>query len=130
VREDPLGRGLATAGPLAQRDRLAFGITNESWYLQLATEIGIVAAVLFAIILLWTTATAFISYFSVKDRSLRMLTLVLAGAGLAFAGVGAVLHVWEVTSLSMLFWLLAGIVVRAREIEAKAIEEAGVSLEP
>jgi len=119
VEEEPLGRGLATAGPLTQRQALQGGFTNESWYLQLATEIGIVGAVIFSVILLATTVAAFISYGQVKDPWLRALTIGLAGASVGFIIVGIVLHVWEFTSLSMLFWLLAGIAVRAPTLEAE-----------
>ncbi len=125
VEEEPLGRGLATAGPLTQRQILQGGFTNESWYLQLATEIGIVGAVLFSVTLLATTVAAFISYGQVKDPWLRALTLGLAGAGVGFIIVGIVLHVWEFTSLSMLFWLLAGIAVRAPTLEAEWEAEEG-----
>jgi hypothetical protein len=119
AEEAPLGRGLSTAGPLAQRTDLQGGFTNESWYLQLATEIGITGAVLFSVILLGTVGAAFISYGKVKDPWLRALTLGVAGSGLGFILVGFVLHVWEFTTLSELFWLMAGIAICAPRLEAQ-----------
>ncbi len=122
VKHEPLGRGLTTAGPLALRQDIEGGIINESWYLQLATEIGVLGAVLFSVILLTATAGAFISYLKVKDPWLRALTLGIAGAGVGFILVGVVLHVWEVTPLSMLFWLLVGIALRAPSLEKEWAE--------
>lgn len=119
LEAEPLGRGLATAGPLAQRELLQGGFTNESWYLQIATEIGVVGAVLFAAALFATVVAAFISSTKVRDPWLRTLTIGAAGSGLGFLMVGVVLHVWEFSSLSALFWLMAGIAVRAPRLEAE-----------
>jgi hypothetical protein len=119
LEHDPLGRGLSTAGPLAQRQLLQGGFTNESWYLQIATEIGVVGAVLFVAVLLSAVTLAFISFGKVNDPWLRALTIGTAGSGLGFMMVGAVLHVWEFSSLSALFWLMAGIAVRAPRLEAE-----------
>jgi len=119
LQGDPLGRGLSTAGPLAQRQILQGGFTNESWYLQLATEIGVVGAVLFALISLGVVVVAFISYRQVKDPWLRALTIGTAGGGLGLMTVAVVLHVWEFSSLAALFWLMAGIAVRAPRLEAE-----------
>src|SRR5262249_36609748 len=40
VRAEPFGRGLGTAGQIAQRFAPIEGVTNESWYFQIATEMG------------------------------------------------------------------------------------------
>ena len=127
VQEEPLGRGLATAGPLAQREILQGGFTNESWYLQIATEIGAIGAILFGLLLLAAVIAALISSTQVSDPWLRALTIGTAGSGLGFLIVGAVLHVWEFSALSALFWLMAGIAVRAPRLEAewKAAEVPG-----
>jgi hypothetical protein len=42
----------------------------------------------------------------------------MAGGAVGFLVIGNVLHAWEVSVLSILFWLLAGIAVRADELEA------------
>jgi O-Antigen ligase len=119
VMQEPLGRGLSTAGPLAQRHNVALGITNESWYLQIVTEVGVVAAVFFSLILVGATLGAFTSAPKVKDLWLKALTVGAGGAGVGFILVGAVLHVWEVTPLSMLFWMMMGIAHRASDLESE-----------
>lgn len=127
LEDEPLGRGLATAGPLAQRELLQGGFTNESWYLQIATEIGVAGALLFAAAVFGAVVAAFISSSRVRDPWLRTLTLGAAGSGLGFLMVGVVLHVWEFSSLSALFWLLAGIAVRAPRLEAEWEAEEGLA---
>lgn len=119
LEEDPIGRGLATAGPLAQRELLQGGFTNESWYLQIATEIGIVGALLFAAALTAAVVAAFVSSTKVRDPWLHALTIGCAGSGLGFLMVGVVLHVWEFSSLSALFWLMTGVAVRGPRLEAE-----------
>jgi hypothetical protein len=128
LEDDPLGRGLATAGPLAQRELLQGGFTNESWYLQIATEIGLIGAALFAIVVLVTVVASLISTTQIRDPWLRALTIGTAGSGLGFLLVGVVLHVWEFSSLSALFWLMAGITVRAPRLEAEWMEKEAHSV--
>jgi O-Antigen ligase len=128
LEDDPLGRGLATAGPLAQRELLQGGFTNESWYLQIATEIGLIGAALFATVVLVTVVASLISTTQIRDPWLRALTIGTAGSGLGFLLVGVVLHVWEFSSLSALFWLMAGITVRAPRLEAEWMEKEAHSV--
>jgi hypothetical protein len=126
VREEPLGRGLGTAGPVAVSGsvRVPHGLNTESWYLQLAAEIGIAGAVLFFLILLTATAGAFMSYLNVKDRWLRTLTLGMAGAGVGVILMGAVHHVWWISIMDMVFWIMMGIALRAPQLEREWGAEA------
>lgn len=126
VQEEPLGRGLGTAGPVAVSGavRVREGLNTESWYMQLAAEIGIAGAVLFILILLTATTGAFISYLKLKDPWLRALTLGVAGAGVGFILMGAIHHVWWMSVLSVVFWLMMGIAVRAPQLEREWSEEA------
>lgn len=117
VREEPLGRGLGTAGQVAQRLKPQGAITNESWYLQIATEIGIVPAVLYASILLGFGLAALRQYGRLSDPVLRGLTLGMGGGTLALGLVGLTLHAWEGLTISIIFWLLAGIVVRVEDLD-------------
>jgi hypothetical protein len=116
IKEQPLGRGLGTAGTIGQRF-YAGSVTNESWYLQLATEMGIVSALTYLLITALLVAVAFWSYFRLRDVRLRILTLGIGGGALGFLIVANFLHAWENTALSMLFWLYAGIVVRVRDLD-------------
>lgn len=123
VREEPLGRGLGTAGQIAQRFKPQGAITNESWYLQIATEMGVVPALIYAFILFVFGMTALARHAQVTDPWLKSLCLGLAGATMALGLVGLVLHAWEGLTISIIFWLFAGMVMRAGDLDRQ--EEAG-----
>ncbi|HUX86879.1 MAG TPA: hypothetical protein VMW65_07745, partial [Chloroflexota bacterium] len=119
IREYPLGRGLGTAGQVGQVTGLQGAITNEDWYLQLATEVGVPGAVIFALIVIGFGIVAFRQYGRVRDPWVRTLCLGMGGATIGFGLVGLSLHVWEAETISMVFWLFAGMVVRAQSIESE-----------
>ena len=117
IQHEPLGRGLGTAGTIGQRFVGDRAITNENWYLQLGTEMGILAAVLYLAIVAIVAVACFHTYFGVRDTWLRTLALGIGAAAVGFLILGNLLHAWENTILSMAFWLMAGIVVRARDLD-------------
>lgn len=117
IQEEPWGRGLGTAGQVAQRTRPQGAITNESWYLQIATEIGLVPAMIYLFIVAATAIIAFDRYRWVTDPWIRSLCLGLGGSALALGLVGFVLHAWEGLTVSIIFWLFAGMVVRATDLD-------------
>lgn len=118
LRADPIGRGLGTAGGTGQLFVAANTVTTEDWYLQIATEIGIIPAVIFALILLGFGAMALFQYGRVREPWLRGLCLGMAGATAGFFVEGFGLHAWEAEPISMVFWIFAGLVVQAQAIEA------------
>jgi hypothetical protein len=118
LKEEPFGRGLGTAGQIAQRFKPQGAITNESWYLQIATEIGVIPAVIFFLIWVGFAFIAYRRYSEVQDPWLKSLCMGMAGATVAFGLVGITLHVWEGLTISIIFWLLAGIVVRAPDLNS------------
>lgn len=117
IEREPLGQGLGTAGTIGQRYLGARAITNESWYLQLATEMGVAAASLYLLALVLATGHAVRAYRRSTDVWLRVLALTIATSGVGFLLLGNFLHAWENTVLSMLFWLYAGIVLRASVLD-------------
>jgi hypothetical protein len=118
IRAEPFGRGLGTAATVGQRLYGPWAITNENWYFQLATEMGVAAGLLYLVIVLTAVGTSFATYARLRDPPLRILVLAVAGGGLGFLLMGGFLHVWEVPVLSMLFWFLAGVAVSAPDLEA------------
>lgn len=116
VKVEPLGRGLGTAGQVAQRLKPPGAITNESWYLQIATEIGIIPAVLYATVLIGFGVMAFVRHQRSPDPTLQGLCLGMGGATVALGLVGLTLHAWEGLTVSIIFWLFAGIVVRVENL--------------
>ena len=120
VDEDPVGHGLGTVGTIGQRVFRSEAITTENWYLQIATEMGVVQGVLFVLISLVVAAEAFVSFLRVRDLALARVCLAAAGGSVGFFIVGNMLHAWEVPVVAMAFWLLAGIAVGARETDRRA----------
>lgn len=118
IEEEPFGRGLGTSHTVGYQLRIRSAFANESWYLQLATEIGIAGAALYALIMAAVTIGPLLAYTRIKDYWLRVLTIGAGGAGAGFAMVGLVLHVWEAPVIGAVFWLLAGIATRAIDLES------------
>ena len=116
IKEEPLGRGLGTAGTIGQRF-FSQSITNESWYLQLGTEMGVVSPLTYLTMTVVVAVTCFAAYRRLQDTSLRILALGVASTSVGFLVVANFLHAWENTALSMLIWLYAGIAVRAGDID-------------
>ncbi len=117
IQDAPLGHGLGTAGTIGQRYDASQSITNESWYLQLATEMGPTGALVYLGLTCAVLITCFRTYRHLRDVWLRSVVLGMAGAAMGFLLVSNFLHAWENTVLSMLFWMFAGIAVRARDID-------------
>jgi hypothetical protein len=125
ILEEPMGRGLGTAGQIAQRFTPQQGITNESWYLQIATEIGFLPALLFLLITVVFCVAAFLKYGDVTDPWLKSLCLGMGGATVGFGLVSITLHAWEGLTTSIVFWLFAGFVVRAQDLDQDQEGETG-----
>ncbi len=92
---------------------------TETWYLQMGLEMGVVALVLFAAMLLTATCHSLLAGLRVRDVALRTITLGTAGAGVGLLFVSAYHPVWAAVQVTFLFWLFAGIAVRAPALEAE-----------
>ncbi len=92
---------------------------TETWYLQMALEMGVIAMILFAAMLLLATCNALLSGMHIHDAWLRALCLGTAGAGVGLLFVSAYHPVWASVHVTFLFWLFAGIAVRARRMESE-----------
>lgn len=118
IKQDPLGRGLGTAGLVGQTQlKSGESLTNESWYLQLGTEMGLAGTASYVLVVTAITGLTLWSFFRVRDYWLRVLTLTVAGAGASLLIAGNFLHAWENTPVSMVFWLFAGLATRARDLD-------------
>jgi hypothetical protein len=118
IQQTPFGQGLGTAGTIGQRYLGQLAVTNENWFLQLGTEMGLMAALLFLVVSVVTIATCLAVYFRIHDNWLRALVLGVLGGQLGLLLVGNFLHSWENTVLSMMFWLLTGVAIGADRLEA------------
>jgi O-antigen ligase/polysaccharide polymerase Wzy-like membrane protein len=121
IASEPLGHGLGTAGEIGHRQLGGRAINNENWYLQLASEMGPLAALLYLAAVVLMVMHCVGQYRRVKDPWLRTLTLGVASGGVGFLVEGNFLHAWDNTVLSMMFWLLAGIAVSVSQFERKEV---------
>jgi hypothetical protein len=118
VQEAPFGRGLGTSGTIAQRFTPIGGYTPESWYFQIANEMGVGQALLFIAITVAFIILCLHRYQTLHDPLLRALSLALAGGAIGYALTGVLLHSWEALTPSMLFWFFGGVIAAAPEMEA------------
>ena len=124
VSSHPLGEGLGNGSHVSV---LAKGLgegalpswATETWYLQLGLEMGVLAMIIFAALLLTATCNSLLSGVRIKDAWLRALCLGVAGGGVGYILVSAFHPVWSAVQVSYLFWLFVGIAVRAPRLEAE-----------
>jgi O-antigen ligase len=117
LRQYPWGNGLGTSGTIAQRFAAAGGDTPENWYLQIANEMGIAGALLFAAIAVMLIIMCFRRYSQVRDPWLKAICLGMGGAMIGYAGVGIFLHVWEALTTSLMVCFFVGVALAAPDIE-------------
>lgn len=117
LKSEPFGRGLGTAGQTAQRLTPLSGINNESWYFQIATEIGAPALLLWVAITLTLPILAFVRYLKVRDPWLQALSLGIGASMVGYAFAAVTLHAWENLAASIIFWLFAGFAMSGPRLE-------------
>lgn len=103
IKNNPIGRGPGIAG-LASIKNQAQGVQlNENYYLQIATEVGVVGFILFAIVV---GSVAYVLY--IKNRSnLIAIGLLASFAGLVFTNL--LVHIWSNEAVAHTWWGLAGL---------------------
>ncbi|MGD8623300.1 MAG: O-antigen ligase family protein [Anaerolineae bacterium] len=115
MQEAPLGLGLGNIGPVARRFVDSEALINESWYFQIATEMGIPTGLLFAAIMALLVVQSLLIWPAMPDRFLRATVLGFAGAAVALSVTALFLHTWSYDAVAFPFWLLAGLVVQLPE---------------
>lgn len=124
IKDEPLGRGLGSSHTVGYQLGIRESFANESWYLQVASETGVLGAFLYSLVIMGATIAPLVAYQQVRDPWLRALTLGVAGAAIGFVLVGLVLHVWEAPVVAAAFWLLCGIAAGAPQLEQRWAREA------
>jgi hypothetical protein len=115
MQEAPLGLGLGSIGPVARRFVDSQALINESWYFQIATEMGIPTGLLFALIMILLIGQSLLIWPTLPDRFLRATALGFAGAAAALSFTALFLHTWSYDAAAFPFWLLAGLVIQLPE---------------
>jgi len=116
----PWGHGLGTGGTIGTRYLGNLAIDNENWLLLQATDMGVVQSLLFLVINGAIIVLAASAYFRVRDLWLKIVTLTVTTGAVAYLFVGNFLHSWENLVVSMGFWILAGIAMKAVRLEEDA----------
>jgi hypothetical protein len=107
--ENPGGSGLGTSASVSQRFNVQGGITNESWYFQIGTDMGFLGMISYIVFLL-----AVIGALVRRARagSLSALGAVCGLVWIAFGGI--VLHTMSDLTVSWSIFMLAGLALRPR----------------
>jgi hypothetical protein len=112
MASSPLGRGLGTAGSVSHKFLRDKGVSNESWYFQIATEMGILMMLLFVgIVAYWLASCLRIARRS-QDPLIKPFAWGLFGGGVGLSLNGLFLHVWLEPHVALTCWILAGILVQ------------------
>lgn len=104
ISSEPFGSGLGSAGGISQRFRVQGGITNESWYLQIGTEVGVIGMLTFIWVLLFTLWRL---WPRVRAHDAFAPAPLFALAGVAAGGL--VLHTLADHATAWTLWILAGL---------------------
>lgn len=104
ISSNPVGGGPGTAGLASIKNNVQGTVLNENYYLQLATEVGVVGLALFV---------AIVAVCAYRLWGLRKSTiavgLLASLVGLTFTNV--LVHIWSNEAVAYTWWGLAGLVV-------------------
>lgn len=103
VIADPLGSGPGTAGLASIRNNVQGTQLNENYYLQIATEVGILGLILFMTILVLTA----VALYKARKNNPFAIALLASFAGLALTNV--LVHIWSNETVAYTWWGLAGL---------------------
>lgn len=103
VISDPIGSGPGTAGLASIRNNIQGAELNENYYLQVASEVGVIGLILFISILV-TTA---LKLLKLAQDDWLALALLASFAGLLVTNF--LVHIWSNEAVAYTWWGLAGI---------------------
>lgn len=104
VRAHPFGTGLGTAGSISRRFSVSSSITNENWYFQVGTELGIVGMGLFLAIILGTISRL---WRRAREGFAQAVGPLCSVGGVATGAL--VLLTLEDFSVAWTLWILCGV---------------------
>lgn len=106
IAAHPLGTGPGTSGLASIRNNVQGTRLNENYYLQIATEVGIIGLMLFVAILVLVA----MQLYSVHMQGDWLAAALLASfAGLAFTNL--LVHIWATEAVAYTWWGLAGLLI-------------------
>jgi O-antigen ligase len=105
IADNPLGKGPGTAGLTSVRNNIQGTILNENYYLQIATEVGVVGLLLFLVIL------GIIAWRLWQVHSNRPVAQALLASFVGLALTNFLVHIWSNEAVAYAWWGLAGLYV-------------------
>jgi O-antigen ligase len=116
IRQHPEGQGPGTAGLASIRNKKQGVMLNENYYLQIATETGIIGLLLFLSILVVVAWRFF-----VLRSDVVAVALLASFAGLALTNF--LVHIWANEAVAYTWWGLAGTYMMGRNSHNKTPKE-------
>ncbi len=101
IYHNPFGSGPGTAGIVSIRNQTQGTILNENYYLQIATEVGLLGLALFLAIIILTAKRLY------EARAPESLALLASLAGLLLTSL--LIHTWSNEALAYTWWGLAAL---------------------
>ncbi len=109
ISREPLGSGPGTAGLASIRNDKQGVRLNENYYLQVATEVGILGLVLFLAILFYVIRALY------EPSSMDRVFMLAAFGGLLFTNM--LVHIWSNEAVAYTWWGLAGLLIGGVELK-------------
>ncbi len=120
ITDNPVGSGPGTAGLASIRNNEQGTQLNENYYLQIATEVGVVGLILFLAILIMVA----IGLFQANPNNVYVWALLASFAGLALTNF--LVHIWSNEAVAYTWWGLAGLyMVKQTDSSKKKPSRAG-----
>jgi O-antigen ligase len=108
IAHNPAGLGPGRAGLASIRNNVQGTQLNENYYLQVATEVGVLGLTLFLAILILVA----VRLYRATGDSAYATALLAAFAGLALTNI--LVHIWSNEAVAYTWWGLAGLVMTTR----------------
>lgn len=105
IKSEPLGRGLGTAGPASQATNQE--LITENYYLQIATEVGVIGLILFLLICLAVARSLW------QRQAHSPLALPLLASLVGISVINLFLHGWTDSSTALVWWTATGVTLGA-----------------
>lgn len=105
IAENPEGLGPGRAGLASIKNKKQGTILNENYYLQIATETGVIGVMLF-ILINFMVLKRLLTLYLIKNNWV-LLALFASGFGLFFTNL--LVHIWSNEAVAYTWWGLSGI---------------------
>ncbi|MCA9332291.1 O-antigen ligase family protein, partial [Candidatus Saccharibacteria bacterium] len=113
IANNPMGSGPGTAGLASIRNDVQGTKLNENYYLQIATEAGVIGLVIFVSILILVA----INLYNLTEKDWLAIALLASLVGLGITNF--LVHIWSNEAVAYTWWGLAGLVTSKHLFDAK-----------